>query len=223
MTPEESAKKWAQYLELGGRDEALKKAKEEYDKGEYQWVAEFTNMLVFADPDDTQARFLCADALEQLGYQAESGTWRNCYLSAALELREGNQTGNLPGNGTFAADLVRNLTPVMAFDYMGILLDRKAMADQNFTIAFKLNDISEDYTVCVRYGALLYTKGSLPGDPDVTVTCPKNALLYLANGQGEEFMKVATIEGNMDAFELLAASLTNIGSGSRGGFNIIEP
>ncbi|MCR5211608.1 MAG: MBL fold metallo-hydrolase [Lachnospiraceae bacterium] len=223
LSPEESAKKWVEYLELGGRDAAMKKAKEEFDKGQYQWVAEFTNMLVFANPEDTEARYLCADALEQLGYQSESGTWRNCYLSAALELREGNQTGKLPGNGTFAADLVRNLTPVMSFDYMGILLDREAMADQNYTIAFKLNDISEEYTVCVCYGALLYTKGTLPKNPDVTVTCPKNALLYLANGQGDEFMKAAKIEGNTNAFEKLAASLTNIGSGSRGGFNIIEP
>lgn len=223
MSPEESAKKWAEYLELGGTNAAMKKAREEYDNGEYQWVAEFTNLLVFADPENQEARYLCADALEQLGYQAESGTWRNCYLSAALELREGNQAGNLPGNGAFAADLVRNLTPEMTFDYMGILLDRKTMADKNFTIDFKLSDTSEDYTVCIRYGALLYTEGAIDGDPDVTVTCPKNALLYLANGQGEDFMKAADIEGDIDAFELLTGALTNISSGSRGGFNIIEP
>ncbi|MCR5118964.1 MAG: MBL fold metallo-hydrolase [Lachnospiraceae bacterium] len=223
MSPEESAKKWAEYLDLGGKDAAMQKAREEFDKGEYQWVAEFTNLLVFADPTDQEARYLCADALEQLGYQAESGTWRNCYLSAALELRKGNQTGNLPGNGTFASDLVSNLTPEMTFDYMGILLDRKAVADKSFTIAFNLNDTSETYTVCVRYGALLYTKGTIGDDPDVTVTCPKKALLYLANGQGEEFMKAADIKGDTDAFELLTGALTNIGSGSRGGFNIIEP
>lgn len=223
MSPEESAKKWVEYLNAGGIDEAMKKAKEEFDKGEYQWVAEFTNLLVFADPNNQDARYLCADALEQLGYQAESGTWRNCYLSAALELRKGNQTGNLPGNGTFASDLVSNLTPEMTFDYMGILLDRKAVADKSFTIAFKLNDTSEDYTVCVRYGALLYTKGTITSNPDVTVTCPKKALLYLANGQGEDFMKAADVKGDKASFELLTGALTNIGSGSRGGFNIIEP
>lgn len=223
MSPEESAKKWAEYLELGGMDASLRKAKEEFDKGEYQWVAEFTNMLVFADPDNQEARYLCADALEQLGYQAESGTWRNCYLTAALELREGNQAGNLPGNGNFAADIVRNLTPEMTFDYMGILLDREAVADKNFTVAFKLSDVDEEYTICVRYGALLYAKGTLGDQPDVTVTCPGSALLYLANEQGEEFMKAADITGDAEAFELLIGALTNIDSGSRGGFNIIEP
>lgn len=223
LSPVESAKKWVEYLNAGGMEKAMQKAKEEFDKGEYQWVAEFTNLLVFADPNNQEARYLCADALEQLGYQAESGTWRNCYLSAALELRKGNQAGNLPGNGTFAADLVSNLTPEMTFDYMGILLDKKAMADKSFTVAFKLNDMSEDFTLYVRYGALLYTKGTLGSTPDVTVTCPRKALLFLASGWVENFMKVSDVKGDTDAFMLLTKALTNIGSGSRGSFNIIEP
>ncbi|MFQ6962572.1 MAG: alkyl sulfatase dimerization domain-containing protein [Oscillospiraceae bacterium] len=75
-------------------------AKADFDKGEYQWVAEVTNTIVFADPTNTDARLLCADALEQLGYQAESGPWRNEYLTAAQELRHGNAnftaSANLP-------------------------------------------------------------------------------------------------------------------------------
>ena len=71
----------------------LKKAKKDFDAGEYQWVAEITSVLVYADPENKDARYLCADALEQLGYQAESGTWRNAYLSGAKELREGAFTG----------------------------------------------------------------------------------------------------------------------------------
>ena len=223
LTPEESARKWTEYLEAGGIDAAMKKAKEEFDHGEYQWVAEFTNMLVFADPGNQEARNLCADALEQLGYQSESGTWRNCYLSAALELRNGNQAGNLKGNTTFATDLIRNLTPEMAFDYMGILLDRESMADQSFTVAFQLNDQSGKYTVCVRYGSLLYVKGAFPGEPDVTVTCPPKALLYLISGQSDEFLKAAEVKGDSAAFEKLTEALTNQEAGARGGFNIIEP
>ena len=88
LTPTESAKKWVEYL--GDVDEVLRMAKADFDKGEYQWVAEITNVIVFADPTNEAARLLCADALEQLGYQAESGPWRNAYLTAALELRYGN-------------------------------------------------------------------------------------------------------------------------------------
>lgn len=74
-------------------------AKADFDKGEYQWVAEITNPIVYADPANEAARLLCADAPEQLGYQAESGPWRNAYLTAALEM-----------------------APAMIFDYMGILM-----------------------------------------------------------------------------------------------------
>ena len=66
----------------------LEHAKADYERGEYQWVAQITNALVFADPTNVAARLLCADALEQLGYATESGTWRNCYLTGALELRK---------------------------------------------------------------------------------------------------------------------------------------
>ena len=45
----------------------FEKAKEDFAKGEYQWVAQITNTLVFADPENTDARYLCADALEQIG------------------------------------------------------------------------------------------------------------------------------------------------------------
>jgi alkyl sulfatase BDS1-like metallo-beta-lactamase superfamily hydrolase len=41
------------------------------------------NQVVFADPTNRQARELAADALEQLGYQAEAATWRNAYLMGA--------------------------------------------------------------------------------------------------------------------------------------------
>lgn len=77
---------------LGDTDRVLEMAKQDYDNGEYQWVAQITNTLVFADPENLAARYLCADALEQLGYQAESGTWRCAYLCAAQELRQGTNT-----------------------------------------------------------------------------------------------------------------------------------
>jgi alkyl sulfatase BDS1-like metallo-beta-lactamase superfamily hydrolase len=158
LPPAESAKKWAEYLALGGTEAAMKKARQDYEAGEYQWVAEFTNRLVFADPKNTEARNLCADALEQLGYQAESGPWRNCYLTGALELREGNQEAALGAKGGQGADLLKNLTPEMAFDYVGIMLDRTKLAAEDFTIRFELTDRNATYMVYLRYGVLLHAK-----------------------------------------------------------------
>jgi alkyl sulfatase BDS1-like metallo-beta-lactamase superfamily hydrolase len=87
LPPEDAAKRYVEFM--GGTDAALDKARGAYELGDYRWVAEAVNHVVFADPDNEAARELQAGALEQLGYQAESGPWRNFYLSAAQELRDG--------------------------------------------------------------------------------------------------------------------------------------
>ena len=118
LTPSDYAQKLVEYF--GDTDAVLEKAKEDFAKGEYQWVAQITNTLVFADPENTDARYLCADALEQLGYQAESGPWRNAYLCAAQELRNGTNTDDATrssGNG----DVFLHMTPDMILDYLGIV------------------------------------------------------------------------------------------------------
>jgi alkyl sulfatase BDS1-like metallo-beta-lactamase superfamily hydrolase len=66
-----------------GADEVLRKATQAFDNGEYRWVAEVMNLVVFVEPQNEAARAMQADALEQLGYQAESGPWRNFYFSGA--------------------------------------------------------------------------------------------------------------------------------------------
>ena len=221
LTPEETAKKWVQYLELGGVDEAMEKAHEEYDKGEYQWVAEFTNTLVFADPDNKEARELCADSLEQLGYQTESGTWRNCYLTAAAELRGGNLSVK-DGPRTFGSDLMSHLTPEMTFDYMAILLDKEEIEDEDYCVEFNITDTDETYTLWVRYGSLLYAKAPTD-DADVVISCTQKALLTLISGESDRFKDIADIEGDTKEFDDLLANLDRFAGGSNGDFNIIEP
>lgn len=68
---------------MGGAEALLGQGRRFVRQGEYRWVAQVVNHLVFADPDNEEAHALQADALEQLGYQAKSGPWRNFYLSAA--------------------------------------------------------------------------------------------------------------------------------------------
>ena len=75
---------------MGGAAEVLRKAQAAFDRGDYRWAATLLNHLVFADPDDAEARELLARAYDQLGYQAESGPWRDVYLTGAFELRHGS-------------------------------------------------------------------------------------------------------------------------------------
>ncbi len=72
LAPADTAKKFVEYF--GDTDAVLARAAQDFEAGEYQWVAQVTNLIVFADPANEAARLLCADALEQLGYAAESGT-----------------------------------------------------------------------------------------------------------------------------------------------------
>src|SRR5262249_37880737 len=87
LPPEEASTKYLEYTEAC--EAMLAKARQSFDKAEYRWVAQVLNHVVFAEPDNKAAKALLADALEQLGYQAENGTWRNAYLTGAFELRNG--------------------------------------------------------------------------------------------------------------------------------------
>ena len=219
LTPTESAKKWVEYL--GNVDEVLRMAKADYDKGEYQWVAEITNVIVYADPTNEAARLLCADALEQLGYQAESGPWRNAYLTAALELRYGNQAANATqskGDASFLTEM----TPAMMFDYMAILLNKQALAEQNFTVNVNLTDLQQQYVLQVKNGVLLVYENTARADADLSITCPKNALLYVIINNAEG-MKVIRTEGDASLLTLLAQNMNTFPVTGIIPFNIIEP
>ena len=218
LTPTDRAKKWVEYL--GDTDEVLRMAKADYEKGEYQWVAEITNVIVFADPTNEAARLLCADALEQLGYQAESGPWRNAYLTAALELRHGNQALNAGQTGS--GGVVLQMTPAMIFDYMAILMDKEAMEDQDFTINVKISDLGQQHVLHVKNGVLLVYENIRYDDADVSIACPKNALLYILQNNVQALEGVP-VEGNVELITLLAQSMNQLPIQGTVPFNIIEP
>ena len=219
LEPTESAKKWVEYL--GDTDEVLRKAKADFDKGEYRWVAEVTNVLVYADPENEAARFLCADALEQLGYQSESGIWRNAYLSASLELREGNQAGNVVQAKGGA--MIQKMTPEMIFRYMGIILDKYAVEKENIVFNITVSDLNEKYVLNFRNGVLLVQNGTLSDDADVSVTCPRAVLLYLLQGNAEAFIKTAKVEGDVEKLSFIAENLNELSAENVSFFNIVEP
>lgn len=215
LTPSDSTKKYVEYM--GDTGEVLKKARVDFDKGEYQWVAEITNVLVFADPDNQEARYLCADALEQLGYQAESGTWRNAYLSGAKELREGTITDTaLKANSS--ADLKKSMTPEMMMDYMGILTDSNAAQDVNLKINLNFTD-TDPYLLRVDSGVLLYQKGVQADDADATLTLPRVAMFTILNKDEAKQQETIRIEGDQDILKKLTEHMVTF----EYFFNIVEP
>jgi len=216
LNPSERARKLVEYL--GDTDRVMEMAYSDFLAGEYQWVAEITNILVFADPMNMAARYLCADALEQLGYQSESGTWRNAYLTAALELR----TGNLKDESKLAkgsADILANLTVEMLLDYMGMLIDANAAEDIDITFNLVLTDSDDRYFVHLLHGVLLYYKDQTRETSDATLTCPKIGLLTLISRNEAQQRQLIKVVGSEDILTKLTEAMVTMDRT----FNIVEP
>lgn len=215
LAPTDRAEKYMEYL--GDTDAILAKAEKDYEKGEYQWVTELTNMIVFAEPDNKKARSLCADALEQLGYQAESGTWRNAYLSGAKELREGTVTDpDIKANAS--SDLMQSMTPEMMLDYLGVLLDANAAQDLNLKINLNFTD-EEPYLLTVESGVVLYQKGTQDAEADATLTMPRLGMFAILNADKEQQKKVIQTEGEPEVIDKLTEHMVKFNFF----FNIVEP
>lgn len=135
---------------MGGEKKALKIARKSYDSGEYRWVATLLNNMVFANPKNLEARKLLADTYSQLGYQAESGPWRNFYLSGAQELITGGE--NIPAIVDEAS--LFSLLPEMLFDFMAIQVNGKKASGVEQVLNIFLTDSNLSATLILRNGTL---------------------------------------------------------------------
>lgn len=172
LPPEEAAKKFVEYM--GGADAILQKAKSDFDQGNYRWVAQVVSKVVFADPNNQAARNLEADALEQLGYQAESGPWRNFYLTGAQELRNGVMQGPTPN--TASPDTVRAMTPEMFFDYLAVHINGEKAAGAKSVFNIDLGNDGGKYKLELENGVLNHTADAQAQNADATITLNRDTL-----------------------------------------------
>lgn len=172
LVPVDAAKKYVEYM--GGADAVLKKAKASYDKGEYRWVAQVVKHVVFADPNNKAARNLEADALEQLGYQAESGPWRNFYLTGAKELREGVTKGATPN--TASPDTVRAMSPEMFFDFLAVRLNAQKAGDAKMALNVDFGGKDGKYLLELENGVLNHTAGAQSSSADASIALSRDTL-----------------------------------------------
>jgi alkyl sulfatase BDS1-like metallo-beta-lactamase superfamily hydrolase len=179
------------YVEVaGGADALLAKARAAYERGEYRWVAELVNHLVFADPANGEARALQADALEQMGYQAESGPWRDFYLTGAQELRNRRPASETPRQG--AAGQLRSLPADALLESLAVRLNgTKAGAIGDLALTMVFNDAGERFAVSVENAVLHHKLGE--GGPVVTLTRPVLIGLVI----GETTLAAALADGTV--------------------------
>jgi len=217
-TPRQAARKTVEYM--GGAEAVLRRAREDFANGEFRWVAHVGNQVVFAEPDNREARALTADALEQLGYQAESATWRNAYLYAAQELRHGIAT--LPPRPLMSPDLLSALTTDLFFEVMATRLDAARAGRQRATINWRLTDTGEAVVLNLEHATLTYRMGRAAADADASVTTSRAVLNALALGRTTvpdavasgaltvegDIAKLGALMGMLDRFEMMFEVVT---------------
>ena len=179
LPPVEASKKYVEFM--GGADAVLEKAQKSFDEGDYRWVAQVANHVVFADPGNQKAKNLTADALEQLGYQAESGPWRNFYLTGAQELRNG--VAELPTPNTASPDTVRAMSLDLFFDYLGVRLNRGKAGEARITLNFDFGGSDGKYLIQLENGVLNNTAGQQADKADATITLSRETLDNIVLGQ----------------------------------------
>jgi alkyl sulfatase BDS1-like metallo-beta-lactamase superfamily hydrolase len=219
LPPEEAARHWVEAV--GGAERVLELGRDAFERGEYRWVAELVNHLVFADPANRDARELQADALEQLGYQAESGAWRNSYLTGAQELRFG--APDLPGARLANPDMLRAMSLGMCLDYVAVRLDGPRAAEHRLAINLELTDTGETAALELANGALSHALGHAVAGPDATVRMTRATLdrLVAAETTVAEAAATGGIEADPDPSTL--GRLLDLVDEFRLWFNIVEP
>lgn len=215
----EEAKKQIEYM--GGIDAVLTRARADYAKGEYRWVASVMSQAVFADPTNQAARQLAADALEQLGYQAEAGTWRGAYLSGAQELRKG--VPKLPPPSTLNADTLKAVNLELFFDFLGVRLNAAKAEGKRLVLNWNFTDTKQQFTMNLENSALTWVEGRLAAKPDAGLTLTRDALNQFLLGRAKlpELMQQGLVkpEGDVRKFGELFVMFDNFTPD----FPIVEP
>ena len=202
LPPVEAAGNYLRYM--GGADAIVLKAQEDFDAGNYRWVAEVLNHVVMDNPDQVEARALLADTLEQLGYQSESGPWRNFYLCGVLELREGLPTG---ANYAASAGMAGSIPLDNLYQIMAVRLNADRADGITLQINLAFND-SEHTLLSIKNSVLNTFCGRQSGDAAATLKISQLNFKLLMAGQKDAatLMTEGELEIEGDAGALLQLS-----------------
>jgi len=213
LPPDEFARNITEYM--GGADAVMKKLAEDFEAGRYELVASIAHYLVFADPTNMKAREMEAAALEQLGYQAESGPARNAYLVGAQELR---RTEPIRGRTMISSDVMSGMSLSQLLDYIAVRLNAQKSNGADLKMNLVINDTSDKAAIQVKNSVLNYWPDESLIDADVTVNMPRKTLELLALDPSVPMANVTTA-GDSSVFERFIGMLDVFDPG----FGIVLP
>ena len=207
LSPADSAPLYVEMM--GGAQRILKKGRKLHAAGQYRQAMEIVNKLVYAEPDNTDAKELLADIFEQLGYQYESTSMRNSFLSAAKELRYGVQ--EVTGLDSSGPDAIRALTTSQWWDAVAIRVDSGKADGINFKLNFVTPDTSEKMVVEMSNGTLTNIVGYTAPNADATLTINRSDLIPVMMQQASFGTQLqagkATLSGNAEVLAQLGSTL----------------
>lgn len=219
LPPEMAGPRYVEYM--GGPQAMLERARRDFERGEYRWVAQVMNHLVFAQPSLREARELGAAALEQMGFQAESATWRNAFLLGARELRQGR--GGAPTLDRRCRDMVCAMTDEMFFDYLAVRVDGLKAQALDLRFDWQFTDRGKRYAVSLQHGALSFVAGKHRQPAHVSIAMKRSTMdrIVLGETSFRDAIQAGEIEldGNADGFIALLDSMEEFDSN----FNVVEP
>jgi alkyl sulfatase BDS1-like metallo-beta-lactamase superfamily hydrolase len=222
LDPLPPAEAGAKYVELaGGAASLLEKAQAAYDQGEYRWVAEVVNHLVFAEPNNQEARDLLAKAYDQLGYQAESGPWRDEYLTGAFELRHGGPSVGI--DPAASMDMIK-YAPLESFlSAMAARLNAPKAEGKDMIVNLILTDRDESYVLELKNSVLRHYKRD--PDPDANVSLKVTHGLFLKMLTGKASLKDTLFSDDLDIVgsRLDLVSFFRLIDKTPGTFDIVTP
>ena len=223
LSHSESSTQYVEYM--GGADAIISKARIDIDKGNLRFAATVLDHVVFADPSNQEARNLLAGVYTRLGYDSESGPWRNFYLTGASELINGINANYLQtASKNTSTDIITNVALETFYDFMAVRLDRTKSKGKTYTFNLIFPDIEESISLYLTNDVLHNRPNVLADVPDATITLNKSVFndIITARSTGKEKMMSGElkIEGNGQAY---ADFLTMISTPFSQAFNIIEP
>ncbi len=178
LPPSEAARR---YVELaGGAQAAVARARHAFDQGDYRWTAELLRHVVLADAGNEAARVLQARAFEQMGYQAESASWRNFYLVGARELREGPPAARPPGGAL--ADMLPHVPTGRFLETVAAYLDGPAADGLDIAVNLELTDTGERWGLWLENAVLHHRPGTVQGQVHVSLAMPRAAFMRMMSG-----------------------------------------
>ncbi len=218
LPPEEEGKRYVEAM--GGAAAVLSKAQAAYDEGDYRWAATLLDHLIFAAPGNGEAKQLLARTYDQLGYRAESGPWRDVYLTGAQELRRGAHATDMMAA---AGDIMQNIPLDMYFTAMATRLDGPRADGKNMTFNFVFKDVGKTFVVQVE-NAVLHHKEA-PADPhaDATVTMTRDFWLKLVTRQASLKDLIFSGDLHVEGSRLTLVSFFRLLDNPDPGFAIVTP